>query len=288
MGGIKAVGVLGGWDWARLRQKRDFKDQHWAGSSSSSLWRVEQEEVEKSLSEGETELKKTPMGVKTEHDRVQMKAKLCQKSTLLKTKPWLQPCGLAPALQKWFRCFIEEGITFCLRVCERARSVKTKIVLKWDQCSRLKRVQVEMLKSRRQIQVNSENSSRETSNPAAPLLVSRSFLQPSSLISWLSVFSQVEPMFARQLVYYAGQTNGHYLRGYELPTQGTLPVEEYPRSLQHMQEWRRLPTRLKQDRRSFFSDLCCFSPLKMPSQTRRDGEVTVGQIPVSLQQTHEL
>lgn len=48
-------------------------------------------------------------------------------------------------------------------------------------------------------------------------------------------------MFARQLVYYAGQTNGHYLRGYELPTQGPLSVEEYPRSLQHMQEWRQDP-----------------------------------------------
>lgn len=64
------------------------------------------------------------------------------------------------------------------------------------------------------------------------------FMTEVDLNSWLSVFSKVEPMFARQLVYYAGQTSGHYLRSYELPTQGTLPVEEYSRSLQHMQEWR--------------------------------------------------
>ncbi|XP_076828356.1 interferon regulatory factor 4a [Brachyhypopomus gauderio] len=50
------------------------------------------------------------------------------------------------------------------------------------------------------------------------------------------ITAQVEPMFARQLLYFAGQTNGHYLRGYELPAQGVIPVEEYQRSLQHMQE----------------------------------------------------
>uniref|UniRef100_W5LAJ5 Interferon regulatory factor 4a n=1 Tax=Astyanax mexicanus TaxID=7994 RepID=W5LAJ5_ASTMX len=50
------------------------------------------------------------------------------------------------------------------------------------------------------------------------------------------ITAQVEPMFARQLLYFAGQTNGHYLRGYELPSQGALPVEDYQRSLQHMQE----------------------------------------------------
>ncbi|XP_016337294.1 interferon regulatory factor 4-like [Sinocyclocheilus anshuiensis] len=50
------------------------------------------------------------------------------------------------------------------------------------------------------------------------------------------ITAQVEPMFARQLLYFAGQTNGHYLRGYELQSQGALPVEEYQRSIQHLQE----------------------------------------------------
>ena len=57
------------------------------------------------------------------------------------------------------------------------------------------------------------------------------------LTASVSLLPQVEPMFARQLLYFAGQTNGHYLRGYEIPTQGPLPVEDYQRSLQHMQEW---------------------------------------------------
>uniref|UniRef100_A0A673ICH8 Interferon regulatory factor 4-like n=1 Tax=Sinocyclocheilus rhinocerous TaxID=307959 RepID=A0A673ICH8_9TELE len=50
------------------------------------------------------------------------------------------------------------------------------------------------------------------------------------------ITAQVEPMFARQLLYFAGQTNGHYLRGYELQSPGALPVEEYQRSIQHLQE----------------------------------------------------
>uniref|UniRef100_A0A8C0YFD5 Interferon regulatory factor 4a n=1 Tax=Cyprinus carpio carpio TaxID=630221 RepID=A0A8C0YFD5_CYPCA len=50
------------------------------------------------------------------------------------------------------------------------------------------------------------------------------------------ITAQVEPMFARQLLYFAGQTNGHYLRGYELQSQGALPVEEYHRSIQNLQE----------------------------------------------------
>ncbi|XP_052465359.1 interferon regulatory factor 4 [Carassius gibelio] len=50
------------------------------------------------------------------------------------------------------------------------------------------------------------------------------------------ITAQVEPMFARQLLYFAGQTNGHYLRGYELQSQGALPVEEYQRSIQNLQE----------------------------------------------------
>lgn len=57
-----------------------------------------------------------------------------------------------------------------------------------------------------------------------------------SVSDGVCLLSQVEPMFARQLLYFAGQTNGHYLRGYELQSQGALPVEEYQRSIQHLQE----------------------------------------------------
>lgn len=94
------------------------------------------------------------------------------------------------------------------------------------------------------------------------------------LISRLSVFSQVEPMFARQLVYYAGQTNGHYLRGYELPAQGTLPVEEYPRSLQHMQEWSHGPNCMKRTcpRTLTFLQSMLFLISKNPSRPRGQEE----------------
>ncbi|XP_030629900.1 interferon regulatory factor 4a [Chanos chanos] len=45
------------------------------------------------------------------------------------------------------------------------------------------------------------------------------------------ITAQVEPLFARQLLYFAGQPNSHYLRGYEIPSQAPLPAEDYQRAL---------------------------------------------------------
>jgi len=51
------------------------------------------------------------------------------------------------------------------------------------------------------------------------------------LINALSVL-KVEPMFARQLYYFAQQNSGHLLRGYDLPELVTSP-EDYHRSIRH-------------------------------------------------------
>ncbi|XP_071782579.1 interferon regulatory factor 4a isoform X1 [Centroberyx gerrardi] len=53
------------------------------------------------------------------------------------------------------------------------------------------------------------------------------------------ITAQVEPMFARKLVYYYQQNSGHYLRGYDhIQEQETSPTVNYPaqRPLQHIQE----------------------------------------------------
>ncbi|XP_048101925.1 interferon regulatory factor 4a isoform X1 [Alosa alosa] len=50
------------------------------------------------------------------------------------------------------------------------------------------------------------------------------------------ITAQVEPMFARQLICLTQQPSGHYLRGYDLPSQGASPAEDYQRALQHLQE----------------------------------------------------
>uniref|UniRef100_A0A3B4G6Z3 Interferon regulatory factor 4-like n=1 Tax=Pundamilia nyererei TaxID=303518 RepID=A0A3B4G6Z3_9CICH len=54
------------------------------------------------------------------------------------------------------------------------------------------------------------------------------------------ITAQVEPLFARKLVYYYQQNNGHYLRSYEhIQEQNTSPTIDYPssqRPLQHIQE----------------------------------------------------
>ena len=44
---------------------------------------------------------------------------------------------------------------------------------------------------------------------------------------------QVEPMFARKLVYYSQQSSGAYLRGYDLQAQEPSPPGDYQRNLQH-------------------------------------------------------
>lgn len=46
---------------------------------------------------------------------------------------------------------------------------------------------------------------------------------------------QVEPLFARQLLYYAQQMGGHYFRNYEHPevTDHTNPSEDYQRTIAH-------------------------------------------------------
>lgn len=46
---------------------------------------------------------------------------------------------------------------------------------------------------------------------------------------------QVEPLIARQLLYYAQQTGGHYYRGYEHPgvTDHINTPEDYPRAITH-------------------------------------------------------
>ncbi|MEQ2198710.1 hypothetical protein XENOCAPTIV_017052 [Xenoophorus captivus] len=47
--------------------------------------------------------------------------------------------------------------------------------------------------------------------------------------------SRVEPLFARQFLYYAQQTGGHYYRGYEHPavTEHIPANEDYPRAVTH-------------------------------------------------------
>ncbi|XP_030015285.1 interferon regulatory factor 4a isoform X2 [Sphaeramia orbicularis] len=53
------------------------------------------------------------------------------------------------------------------------------------------------------------------------------------------ITAQVEPVFARKLMYYYQQNNGHYLRAYDhIQEQNTSPVIDYPpqRPLQHIQE----------------------------------------------------
>ncbi|GLD74674.1 interferon regulatory factor 4-like isoform X1 [Lates japonicus] len=53
------------------------------------------------------------------------------------------------------------------------------------------------------------------------------------------ITAQVEPVFARKLVYYYQQNNGHYPRGYDhVPEQNTATTIDYPsqRPLQHIQE----------------------------------------------------
>ncbi|XP_062337820.1 LOW QUALITY PROTEIN: interferon regulatory factor 4a [Osmerus eperlanus] len=47
------------------------------------------------------------------------------------------------------------------------------------------------------------------------------------------ITAQVEPMFARKLVYYSQQSSGAYLRGYDLQTQEPSPPGDYQRNLQH-------------------------------------------------------
>lgn len=56
--------------------------------------------------------------------------------------------------------------------------------------------------------------------------------------------SQVEPLFARQLLYYAQQMGGHYFRSYEHPgvTDHINTAEDYQRTITHhhsssLQEW---------------------------------------------------
>ncbi|XP_037749160.1 interferon regulatory factor 4 isoform X2 [Chelonia mydas] len=46
------------------------------------------------------------------------------------------------------------------------------------------------------------------------------------------ITAHVEPMFARQLYYFAQQNSGHFLRGYDLPEHVTSP-EDYHRSIRH-------------------------------------------------------
>ncbi|XP_009072270.1 PREDICTED: interferon regulatory factor 4-like, partial [Acanthisitta chloris] len=46
------------------------------------------------------------------------------------------------------------------------------------------------------------------------------------------ITAHVEPMFARQLYYFAQQNSGHLLRGYDLPELVTSP-EDYHRSIRH-------------------------------------------------------
>ncbi|KAM3875658.1 interferon regulatory factor 4-like [Diretmus argenteus] len=50
-----------------------------------------------------------------------------------------------------------------------------------------------------------------------------------------TVSVQVEPLFTRQLLYYAQQTGGHYYRGYEHPgvTEHISPPEDYQRTIPH-------------------------------------------------------
>uniref|UniRef100_A0A3B4ZC94 Interferon regulatory factor 4-like n=1 Tax=Stegastes partitus TaxID=144197 RepID=A0A3B4ZC94_9TELE len=53
------------------------------------------------------------------------------------------------------------------------------------------------------------------------------------------ITAQVEPVFARKLVYYYQQNNGHYLRAYDhIQEQNASPTVDYPsqRPLQHIQE----------------------------------------------------
>ncbi|XP_047446628.1 interferon regulatory factor 4a isoform X4 [Mugil cephalus] len=53
------------------------------------------------------------------------------------------------------------------------------------------------------------------------------------------ITAQVEPVFARKLVYYYQQNNGHYLRAYDhIQEQNAPPTADYPsqRPLQHIQE----------------------------------------------------
>ncbi|XP_028282620.1 interferon regulatory factor 4a isoform X2 [Parambassis ranga] len=53
------------------------------------------------------------------------------------------------------------------------------------------------------------------------------------------ITAQVEPLFARKLVHYYQQNNGHYLRAFDhIQEQNTPPTIDYPsqRSLQHIQE----------------------------------------------------
>ncbi|XP_028832471.1 interferon regulatory factor 4a [Denticeps clupeoides] len=59
---------------------------------------------------------------------------------------------------------------------------------------------------------------------------------PDPLRQRKMITAQVEPMFARQLVYFAQQSSTHYLRGFDLQVQGPSPTEDYQRALQHMQE----------------------------------------------------
>ncbi|KAM7387752.1 hypothetical protein PAMP_023971 [Pampus punctatissimus] len=58
-------------------------------------------------------------------------------------------------------------------------------------------------------------------------------LDPQRQRRTLSV--QVEPLFARQLLYYAQQTGGHYFRSYEHPgvTEHINPSEDYQRAITH-------------------------------------------------------
>ena len=51
----------------------------------------------------------------------------------------------------------------------------------------------------------------------------------------LAFVLQVEPLFARQLLYYAQQTGGHYYRPYEHPgvTDHINTSEDYQRAITH-------------------------------------------------------
>ncbi|KAJ8272637.1 hypothetical protein GJAV_G00091620 [Gymnothorax javanicus] len=46
------------------------------------------------------------------------------------------------------------------------------------------------------------------------------------------ITAQVEPVFAKQLLYFAQQSSGHYGRGYNTPEQSASPTEEYQRPIQ--------------------------------------------------------
>ncbi|TRZ00013.1 hypothetical protein DNTS_024066 [Danionella cerebrum] len=50
------------------------------------------------------------------------------------------------------------------------------------------------------------------------------------------ITAQIEPMFARQLLYLPNQSNNHFLRTFESPVHNISATEELHRSIQHLQE----------------------------------------------------